>query len=157
VHHYVELIQSALIKTLIGFEHERWRHDPRGVREHPVLGHDRVSFDASGRDWAPPEPAGSKQSRASRERQVHNVRNAHLVAFLTRDPRQSNHGDCICRFVVVVVVFCIGAGVIVVLCEEVVLVLLGVEPQPARTVMPAISAMPTAWRTRDFVSFIVCS
>jgi hypothetical protein len=56
---------------------------------------------------------------------------------------------------VVVVVVCGWAGLTVVLCSDVVLLLLGVEPQPAKTVMPAISATPTAWRKRDFVSIIV--
>jgi hypothetical protein len=57
---------------------------------------------------------------------------------------------------VVVVVFIIGAGVVVLLCEVVVLVLLGVEPQPANTAMLATSATPTTWRKRDILSVIVC-
>jgi len=56
---------------------------------------------------------------------------------------------------VVVVVVTGGGGVVVVLCEDVVLVLLGVEPQPANTAMLAISATPIAWRRRDVVLIIV--
>jgi hypothetical protein len=48
--------------------------------------------------------------------------------------------------VVVVTEFTTGAGVVVVVCSDVVVRLYGAGPQPDRTAMPAISAMLVARR-----------
>jgi len=44
-----------------------------------------------------------------------------------------------------------GAGVVVLDCEEVLVVLVGDEPQPVNTAMLAINATPTAWRKNDVI------
>jgi hypothetical protein len=51
VHDHIGLVQPMFVETLVGFEYERRRHDARGVSQHPILGHDRVSFNAANTYW----------------------------------------------------------------------------------------------------------
>jgi len=73
--------------------------------------------------------------------------------------KPQGHGRCICWFVVVVVMDEDGAGIVVLVRseDEVVVLLVGAEPQPANMAMPAMSATPTTRRKRNVVSIIVCS
>jgi len=52
---------------------------------------------------------------------------------------------------VVVVVDTGGAGVVVLDCADVVVVLVGAEPQPDNTAMPAINTAPAIWRKCDTI------
>jgi hypothetical protein len=55
-----------------------------------------------------------------------------------------DHGRCVCSFVVVVVVDTGGAGIVVLDCSEVVVVVVGAGPQLVKTAMLATSATPIA-------------
>lgn len=46
VHDYIDAIESALKKDLIGFKFEGVRHYAARVREHAVFGDNGISFDA---------------------------------------------------------------------------------------------------------------
>jgi hypothetical protein len=56
---------------------------------------------------------------------------------------------------VVVTVETVGAGVVVVVCSEVVVRLYGVEPQPDRTAMPPINVIQVARRTYDLLLIMI--
>ena len=69
--------------------------------------------------------------------------------------KQRDQLCCICWFVVVVVIVAGITGFVTLDCSEVVVVLVGDEPQPVNTAMPASNATPTILLKRDVIFWLL--